>query len=423
MLSYPEALALVLDHASPLPAEDRPLAEAVGYVLAADLTAATASPGFDNSAMDGFAVRAADTERAEPTRPARLVVRAVLAAGDIRTAAPLATGDAAEIMTGAPVPPGADTIIPVEQIKRDGAAILIDAPSAPGRNIRRRGSDFAAETLLLPRGTPITPTALPLLAASGCAAFRLHPPPRVWWISTGRELVDTPGSPLAPGQIYNSSGPYGAAAVAAAGAVLLGRATVGDDGDGFRRAMTAALASTANVVISTGAVSVGAYDFVRAALEAMGADILLHRVRVKPGKPILFARLPDGRFFFGLPGNPASTAMGFRMIVVPFLRALAGHGPERPLIARLCGGDVTASPNLTVFLKAVLSERDGRLVASPLDGQESYKVSSMALMNAWIVHPEGVDTLADGQDVACYPLLPGMLSPVGRTSRRYSPRS
>ncbi|WP_308910291.1 molybdopterin molybdotransferase MoeA [Pseudokordiimonas caeni] len=402
MLSYPDALALVLDHAAPATPVERPLREAVGCVLAGDLHAKAASPSFDNSAMDGYAIRSVDTVGASAEKPARLTISRTFAAGDAGTNVALSAGEAAGIMTGAPVPPGAVSIIPVEMTQQDGDTVLISAPYPAERNIRRKGSDFAVGDLLLAGGTLITSAAIPLLAASGHERFRVRPRPCVWWISTGRELVDEPGRQLLPGQIYNSSGPYGETALRAAGCDCLGRTTVGDDGESFRRALDTALESPADVIVSTGAVSVGTYDFVRAEIEAMGAEILLHRARVKPGKPILFAKLRDGRHFFGLPGNPVSTAMGLRMFAVPFLRALAGLPTEAPVKARL-SDEVSATKGLTVFLKAGLFEDDGRLVVTPFDGQESYKLHSMALMNAWIVHPEGVESLKGGEMVNCYP--------------------
>ncbi|WCL55564.1 molybdopterin molybdotransferase MoeA [Gimibacter soli] len=402
MLSYSDALALVLDHAAPAAAAEWPLGEAIGCVLAGDLHAKTASPSFDNAAMDGYAIRSVDTAGASAEKPAHLTVSRTLAAGDPGTNVALSAGEAARIMTGAPVPPGAVSVIPVEMTQQDGETVLISAAYPAGRNIRLKGSDFAVGDLLLASGTLITSSAIPLLAASGHERFRVRPRPGVWWISTGRELVDEPGRQLLPGQIYNSSGPYGETALKAAGCDCLGRTTVGDDGESFRRALDAALASPVNVIISTGAVSVGTYDFVRAELEAMGAEILLHRARVKPGKPILFAKLPDGRHFFGLPGNPVSTAMGLRMFAIPFLRALAGLPAEQPVKARLSDA-VSATKGFTVFLKAGLFEDNGKLMVTPFNGQESYKLHSMALMNAWIVHPEGIETLNGDEMVNCFP--------------------
>ncbi|WCL53830.1 molybdopterin molybdotransferase MoeA [Gimibacter soli] len=403
-LSYMEALQIIRAAARSLPAITVPLGQATGLVLAADVVALNANPMFDNSAMDGFALRAADAAGT------RLTITGTIAAGDTTTPAPVRAGEAAAIMTGARVPEGADTVVPVEDTERDGATLILKALIEAGRHIRKAGSDFKEGDLLMPIGSRLAASTIPALAAAGIGKVQVIRRPVLGWISTGRELVDDPDAPLAPGQIRNSSGPYGAAITAAFGCDLAAQRTVGDDGDSFRAALEAMLEAGIDMVVSTGAVSVGQFDFVRSVLEAMGAEILLHRVKVRPGKPVLFARLPDGRPFFGLPGNPASTAMGFRMFVVPYLRAAMGLPAEVPIVARLAA-EAAAPEGLTVFLKARLRlGADGVLAATPLAGQESYKIAPMTRMNAWLVHPEGCATLAPGTLVSCYPATPDWLT-------------
>lgn len=405
-LSYSEALQLIRAAARPLPVITAPLGQATGLVLAADVVALNANPMFDNSAMDGFALRAVDTADASDTHPARLAITGTIAAGDTATPAPVGAKEAAAIMTGATMPKGADTVVPVEDTEREGDTLVLKAPLEADRHIRKAGSDFREGDLLLSTGSRITASTIPALAAAGIGRVHVTRRPTLGWISTGRELVDDPDAPLAPGQIRNSSAPYGAAITAAFGLDLALQRTVGDDGDSFRTALEAMQEAGVDMVVSTGAVSVGQFDFVRSVLEAMGAEILLHRVKVRPGKPVLFAQLPDGRPFFGLPGNPASTAMGFRMFVIPYLRAALGLPVEQPLTARLTAA-AAASEGLTVFLKARLEGgADGMLAVTPLVGQESYRIGSMTGMNAWLVHPEGCATLTPGTLVSCYPATP-----------------
>ncbi|WP_191251660.1 molybdopterin molybdotransferase MoeA [Kordiimonas sediminis] len=406
MYSYDEALNIILNKAQPLPLEIHTVEDALDCILAADITANINVPPFANSAMDGYAFRALDIADASLANPIKLPIQQSIAAGAEHSPHALKGGTAAEIMTGAPTPAGADTVIPVERTQRDESFLIFTEPYPTGCNIRSAGEDMKIGQRIARAGHRITAALVPALCSLGRGTVPVTPRPKIVWLSTGQELVDDFSAPLGPSQIYNSSGPFGESMAAPLGADLLWRRTVADDGTGFQTALNEAMKGPADVIISTGAVSVGKYDFVRSELTKLGAEIFLHRAKVKPGKPILFARLSNGKYFFGLPGNPVSTAMGLRMFVSPFLRALSGQATEKPIKARLTN-PIQASKRLTCFLKGRVECSDtGTLVVHCLQGQESFKVAPMVQMNCWIKHPEGLEVLAEGSLVDCIPFFP-----------------
>lgn len=402
MLDVDVALARVLECALPLAAESVPLMASLGRVLAVDVSSPEDLPPFDNSAMDGFALplggagAAADSE---------FEVLGEQAAGDAAQDLQVAC----EIMTGARLPAGLDAVVPVEQtavLSRsvDGRPlrIRVGSPVRPGQHVRRSGEDIARGELVLSAGSRIGPTQLMLLAGLGVAQLSLRPQPRVALFCTGRELVDDPAQPLASGQIRNNNAPYLRARIVAAGAELIAYRTVPDDVTVFVGELRSALAAGAQVLISTGAVSMGRYDFVPDALRELGAQIVFHKVRMRPGKPILFARLPSGQLYFGLPGNPASSAVGLRFFVEPLLRVLMGLPQEKPLLLPLAEAARKAA-GFKMFQKArVEIHADARLQVRLLAGQESFKVRPLTQANAWAALPEDVEALPAGSLVEVY---------------------
>ncbi|MBX3725277.1 MAG: molybdopterin molybdotransferase MoeA [Xanthomonadales bacterium] len=402
-----QALAEVLARCAPLPAEPAALETLSGRVLAADVLAPCDLPGFDNAAMDGYALALGD--RSAHAGEA-FEVAGEQAAGDPARA----SATACAIMTGARLPEGLDTVVPVEETRSqdpgtdDGPArIALTAAARPGQHVRRAGEDIVRGAPALPAGTRIGPAQLMLLAALGVEAAPVRRRPAVAVLCTGRELVDDPRQPLASGEIRNSNGPFLRAALATAGArVLPGPASVPDDPAAFRTALAQALADGADLVVSTGAVSMGRYDFIPEVLAVLPAQTVFHRLRMRPGKPLLFALLPGGALFFGLPGNPVSSAVGLRFFVLPALHALLGLPAERALQARL-SQDARKKPGLTLFQKArVFQQPDGTLAVDLLPGQESFRIAPLARANAWAVLPEDGESLAAGTPVAVYPLSP-----------------
>ncbi len=404
MIGIEDAIDRVRAAAKILPVERLVLADARGRVLAKDVVAAMPLPPFDNSAMDGFALRANGSVIAAGRE---FVVEGEQAAGD---AARAASGEACEIMTGARMPDGYDTVVPVEEIvvlERDEAQrptrIRVTAEAHPGQHLRRAGEDIAADTVALRAGHVLDPFACMLLDALGVVDVAVRRKPRVAVFATGRELVADPQRALASGEIRDSNGPYLEAKLREAGAEVVRRATLPDDAATFVAAVREALAVGVDAVVSTGAVSMGRYDFVPEALAMLGAETVFHKLRLRPGKPVLFARLTQGTLFFGLPGNPVSTAVGERLFVETALRRMLGMNDETrwrlPLAA-----ETSKKPGLAFVQKAVLRvDADGRVRVHPLRGQESFRIAPLRDANAWALLPEDDGCIAAGTLVDVLP--------------------
>ncbi len=405
MISYSDALQHVLAACSPLPVEQVPLAQALGRVLAQDVVAQANLPPFDNSAMDGFALASAGNTL---SAGAEFAVVGSQAAGDDLAAA---TGDACEIMTGASLPTGLDAVVPIEQVQvlardRDGRPsrirLLFDV--IPGAHVRLRGQDVVMGDCVMHAGSRHAASSHMLLAALGVEALATHQRVPVALIATGRELVDDPRQPLAAGQIRNSNGPFLAARLDESGARVVHRETVGDDAAAFTAALQRGLDAGAKLILSTGAVSMGRHDFVPDALRAQGATIVFHKVAIRPGKPVLFAQLPGGQLYFGLPGNPVSSAVGMRFFVEPALRAQMGQPPEQVLRLPLAE-PVQKKAGLRCFFKAHMGlDADGRLHVRVLQGQESFRIRPLLAANAWAVLDAGSDVFPAGEKVLVYGL-------------------
>ncbi|HEY4531342.1 MAG TPA: molybdopterin molybdotransferase MoeA [Luteimonas sp.] len=401
-VEFDEAIGIVLREARALPVEQRAPQDALGLVLAEAIASRVDLPPFDNSAMDGFALRAAG--EAVPAGR-EFDVRGSQVAGDEASAA---ADGAWEIMTGARMPDGLDSVVPIERVEilerdADGrpGRIRLAADVGPGDNVRLRGEDVASGAPVMPAGRRIGANELMVLASLGRGTVAVRRRVRVAIINTGRELVDDASRPLASGEIRNSNGPYLAARVVAAGAEVVLRETVTDEPGVFLEVLGRALAAGADVVLSTGAVSMGRHDFVPDALRSVGADILFHKVQIRPGRPLLFARLAGGALYFGLPGNPASGAVGFRFFAEAALRAMSGMAPERPLRMPLAAAWSKRAP-LRFHLKGLVELVDGGLRARVLKGQESFKVLPLLLANAWIVVPAESMALDAGEMVDVY---------------------
>ena len=407
MIDYEDALARLLGAVSTLPVERIDAAHAGGRVLAGSLSSPESLPPFDNSAMDGFALHCGGAALPAGTV---LDVRGLRAAGDGEARA---DGGAWEIMTGARMPDGLDSIVPVEQVESldDGVVsrVRLTADVAPGQHLRRAGEDVQAGALLAEAGTLVDPALRMLCAAVGIVEVPVRRRPRVALINTGRELVDDPRRALDAGEIRNSNGPFLAARLAAAGADVVACRTVGDDIDAFLSAL--ADAGDVDIVVSTGAVSMGRFDFVPEALSRLGATTLFHKVRIRPGKPILAAVLPGGALFFGLPGNPSSTAVGLRFFVEPVLRRMLDMPDERVVELPLLAPYAKRAP-LRMHLKArVVLDADARACVEILGGQESFRIRPLLDANAWAVVPADVDTLPAGERVRV--VGRGHLEPIG----------
>lgn len=381
MLSYDAALERILASVpGTLGAEDVPLSEALGRALAADLLSPCDLPPFDNSMVDGYAVRRASVGAASEDIPLVLPVTMEIAAGSWPSRA-LRPGEAAHIFTGAPVPDGCDTIVMVEDTEEDdeGRVTLRDPGSSS--YIRRRGSDLPAGGLALAAGLTLNPGAVGVLAALNQASVSCVRRPRVGVLSTGDELLPVGASPLAPGQIRDSNGPALAAAIQEAGGIVALHAHAKDTPEDVARAFAAL--DGCDVILSSGGVSVGDHDHVKAVLEQQGT-LDFWRVAIKPGKPLAFGRLGSA-LFFGLPGNPASSLVTFELFVRPVLRHLAGHKRvQRPLLTVTL---TTALPHAEGRREFVRVTLDGTN-ATPTGAQGSHRTASMAGANALVIAHE-----------------------------------
>jgi molybdopterin molybdotransferase len=396
MTTVEEHRAVVASLLAPMPAEEVALPDARGRVLAADVVAATALPSFDNSAMDGYAVRAAELTGAPVTLPVAFDIPA--GRTDVP---PLPQGAVARIMTGAPVPAGADAIVPVEQT--DGGTETVMLKSAPevGTHVRRAAEDVAAGDVVLTAGTVLGPAQIGVAAAVGHARVAVRRRPVVLVLSTGSELV-APGAPLRHGQIYESNGPMLAAAVEDAGARAELLRFVPDDVAQFL-AVLAERAVGVDLVLTSGGVSAGAYEVVKDALAGRG--VTFDKVAMQPGGPQGAGRLDGGVAVVTLPGNPVSALVSFEVFVRPALRAALGHPhPERPVVVARLAQRLTSPSGRRQFRRGVVDAREGTV--AEIGGPPSHLLGSMAKADCLIVVPEEATELVAGSEVAVW-LLDG----------------
>jgi molybdopterin molybdotransferase len=388
-----EAYARIGGAAAPLPDEEAPLAEAAGRVLAADVLGAVDLPGFDRSSMDGWAVRAEDFAGGAVSVP---VVGDVAAgsAGDV----PLEPGTAVRISTGAPIPPGADAVLPLEEGTEAGGVLSSSAKVPAKAFVRFRGEDVRAGELLVPAGARLTPARLSVVASGGVATARVHRRPRVSIVATGSELVPL-GEPLPPGAIYNSNGPTLSAYALADGAVVLPSRRVVDDPESTREVLAAAL-DEGDVVLVSGGVSVGGHDLVKGTLADLGVEELFWQVRIKPGKPIFCGRRGD-TWVFGLPGNPVSTVAGYMIFVAPLLRRMMGEPFAPPATSRVVLAADAANPGeRTTYATAQYA--DGGVALTGKQG--SHMTKALADADGFAILPWDRDLVPAGETIEFLPL-------------------
>ncbi len=394
MLEESEARRRILERTSPGSVIWVPLELSLDQVLAQEITAVTDSPPFDNSSMDGYAVRAVEARAG-----ARLRVQetAQPAGGDLGLS--LESGGAIRIFTGAVIPSGADAVIMQEDVDREGEFITIREGVERGENIRVRGGDVCTGQILLRRGEVLTPVKIALLASQGIPEVPVYTKPLVHIVTTGDEVVD-PGEPLLPGEIYNSNSPMLQTAVARAGAV--GGASHAIDDPGFLRDTLAGAFSAADLVIIVGGVSVGERDYVKEVLGELGVVTEFWRVNVKPGKPFLFGTHPDGTLVFGLPGNPVSAYVTFSLFVAPVIRRLRGHETEPSSVGlgTLSGLAEEAMHNpgdRPHYLRGIVENGRVRLSGT----QQSHAIYGLSRANC-LIRLEPGQQVAPGDAVPCH---------------------
>ena len=423
MISVEEHLAACLAAVAPRAAQAVPLLDAVGCVLAHQVRADAPLPAFDASAMDGYAVRAADLAGASADAPVVLPLTGDLPAG---APAPLSLepGTAIRIMTGAPVPHGADAVVPVEATDAGGGTDAAGGPGTGevriseqprvGAHVRPAGDGVRVGDVLVEAGVRLRPRHVALLAAAGHATVPVRPRPRVVVVSTGDELVEV-GQPLAFGQVHDSNSPALVAAARAAGALAQRVRAVGDEtsGPGSLLGVLVDAAQRADVLVTTGGVSAGAYDVVKAVLSQTGAARFV-AVAMQPGKPqgLGAVTAADGRHVpvFTLPGNPVSAYVSFEVFVRPALRAMLGHSrPRRVPVRATARAGWSSAPGKRQFVRALLGGAPGALTVAPVGGHGSHLVADLAHADCLVDVPADTVRVEAGQVVECLLLDDGAL--------------
>jgi molybdopterin molybdotransferase len=395
LISIEEARTRVLTAAAALPSETIALSEALGSVLAEDIIASHNVPPFNNSGMDGYAVRASDTVEATTDSPVRLPISDTLPAGHV-AAHGLQPGEAIRIMTGAPLPDGADTVVQSELTSEDDGYLVLVEPVKRGKNIRRAGEDVATGDRVLSAGTPLGPAEIGVLASLGHAHLLVHRRPRVAIISTGSELVEV-DQPLGPGQIRNSNSYSLRAQCLQLGIAAAAFGIVPDDYEATRTAIEAGL--DYDVLLTSGGVSVGRFDFVKDVQDELGVERRLWGVAMKPGKPLAFG-VRGGTLVFGLPGNPVSAMVSFELFVRPALLRLMGYRKTtRPQYQAIIEEDVANPDGRTYVVRVRAWREDGTWHVSSTGAQGSGILRSMVGANGLAFIPGGPRGVRAGDEV------------------------
>jgi len=392
MISPDDALKIVVENVAPLAIERVSIVDALGRVLAEEVRSPRDIPGFDNSAMDGYAVRSADIAGAGENTPVRLKVLETVAAGMMPTTK-VEPGQAVRTMTGAPIAPGADAIVPVERTRGTETNVEVLAPAESGAFVRPSGEDLRRGELVMASGKMLAPSDLGMLASLNRSMVDVYRRPRVAIVATGDELVDIDQVPSGA-QIVNSSAYALAGGIRAAGGEPVMLKVARDRPEEIRGRLAEALAF--DVVLSTGGVSVGQFDHVKVVMDELGLRQLFHGVAQKPGRPLKFGTI-GGRPIFGLPGNPVSTMVCFYLYVRPALLRMSGR---RELgLARLmvrCETDIRKARDLTEFVRVTLKRREGEFYAAPTGNQSSGVLSSLSRAHALLIGPARETVLKAG---------------------------
>jgi len=400
LISFDEALQRTVDSARLVGTEEVSLQRAYGRVLRQDVRSTTAIPPFDRSRMDGFALRSRDVRGATPRTPVALEISDDIPAG-VQTRRPVTAGSAARISTGAPLPPGADAVVKLEDTVTRGTTLQVMQAAAPGTYVGPAGEDVAQGAVILSSGTVIGPAQAGMIGACGLARVRAARQLRVSVLSTGNEIV-RPGARQEPGQIFDANGAslLGLARNAGARARFLGLAR-DKPGELERRLRRA---EDADVLVLSGGVSVGVYDFVHTELERLGFATVFHRIAMKPGKPVFLGRR-GSTAVFGLPGNPVSCMVGFQLLVRPYLDTCSGSSQVGlPRVTAVLQEAVTEPSKRRKFLRARLACEGPTLTVRCYDNQSSGVLRSMVSCNALIDMPGELSFIAAGSQVTVVPL-------------------
>jgi molybdopterin molybdotransferase len=395
MIKVEEALKTILENIRPLDCENVPITSALGCAIGESIVSGRTIPPLANSAMDGYAVVAGDTAFASKTNPVVLDVLEDVPAGKVATQ-PIRNGQAIRIMTGAPLPDGANAVVRVEDTEAQAGRVKIFVAAAPGLDIREAGEDVKAGELVISKGSILRAAEIGMLAALGRSYVSVRQRPVVAVVSTGDELVEVDETP-GPGKIVNSNGYSLAALVLEAGGIPLQVGIARDNREDLLAKFRAA--SRADIVISSGGVSVGDYDLVKDIMAEIGSRIQFWRVAMRPGRPLAFGLL-EGKPLFGLPGNPVSSMVSFEQFIRPSILKMRGYSNiyRRVVLAEITEG-YKKKQGLKYFLRARVEFRDGRYIASLTGEQGSGILKSMVLANGLVVLPDDINSVNPGDEV------------------------
>jgi molybdopterin molybdotransferase len=402
MITYEEALSVVLENTPLLKVESVALDELSGRVLAEDIKAPFDLPLFDNSAVDGYGVAVADVLDASDERPVKLPLTGVLRAGDAGQLN-LAPANSMKILTGAVVPPGVEAVVMREYCQEIGSAVLVRRSASAGENIRPQGAEYRRGETILRRGLPVTPPVVGMIASLGLLQAKVYGLPAAAVISTGNEIVP-PGVDLQPGQIYDSNSYALKAALRGFGVSEVAGYHAPEDEEKTEEALRAALA-VCDLVVCAGGVSVGDFDFVTAACNKVGVRCKIWKVSIKPGKPVYFGTLNSGekkKLIFGLPGNPVAALVTLHLFVRPALLKMTGMAPERaqPLLFHaVLEKDLRKRPNRMEFVRGVVRAEGGQLRVAPTTGQDSHMLGGLCNATCLIHFGKDESRLSAGDQV------------------------
>jgi molybdopterin molybdotransferase len=391
MITYHEAINILTSNVSLVNTEVVDISAAIGKICAQTITASEALPAFANSAMDGYAIQTKALTDCSPAKPVHLTVTTSIAAGDAAHVLPASIMDACEIMTGAIVPNGYDAVIPIETVKIiSEKEIAISQLLEPGQNIRYPGEDFQINDMILTEGEVIEPRHIMILASFGITQIIVYRKLNVVILSTGNELVSVDTKQLTMGQVRNSNGIYTAQVLEQLGVSARFLGSFADNLTPVKDKIKQILLEepAPDLVITTGAVSAGKWDFIPTLLNELQAEVLFHKVAIRPGKPILAAKLSKNTYFLGLPGNPISAAVGLRFFAMPLLRHMQGRIIEKTVPAKL-NTPIQKKHDLLTFYKAFTHiNQHGECMVDILPGQESFKMKPLLTANCWAVLDE-----------------------------------
>ena len=401
MKNYLEALTIIQNEISAIGTQQLDTKSANG-VVAEDIFSHNPVPSFSNSAMDGFCLQSELTKNATSDNPVELQINGTIFAGDQALADAKSSGSY-EIMTGSMMPDCMDSVLTVEKgevIEKNGCKILVlSEPVINGANVRKAGEDYQEGELILSKGTLINDHHKIGLVMNNHRKVRVYKKPSIGILTTGNELeIDSPSS------IPNSNGPFLESAVNSLDLKCIENLHSGDDLTVIKEKIQKLRDKNANLILTSGGVSAGKADFIPAALVEMGAEVLFHKLWIRPGKPILMAKFPDGAIVFGLPGNPVSVAVGFRFLASQAVRVMQGRQVEKPLNS-INMADYKKSKKFNLFAKAIAHvDTNGQIYTQVMAGQESFKVKPFRDANCWAMVPEGIEKIEKGENISIFPL-------------------